>query len=124
MAKLVGGTQQWSQMFVTEKGLPMSPFTLIEDLEDDDRLVRSSAYDELVIVTGVRLPFDVVVLGVFKRLKWLWKSWWQEQIKSSGALDATWEDPVLLVVGCCCLIRLDTKVLFSPHLQNPSSSSF
>ena len=42
-----------------ERGLPMSPAQLITDLEEDDRLVRSSAYDELVIVTGVRLPFDV-----------------------------------------------------------------
>ena len=74
---------KWIPNVRYRKGLPMSPAQLITDLEDDDRLVRSSAYDELVIVTGVRLPFDVS--GSWRTQKAqiaIWKSWWSENQSS------------------------------------------
>ncbi len=61
-------------------GVPMSPASLIEGLGHDDRLVRASSYDELVIATGVQLPFDID--GSWRRQKaqiQAWQSWWQEQ---------------------------------------------
>ena len=61
-------------------GVPMSPAQLILDLGHDDRLVRSSSYDELVIMTGVALPFDVD--GSWRRQKSqisAWNSWWNTQ---------------------------------------------
>ena len=39
-------------------GKPFGVRTLIERLGADDAQVRQSAYEELVISTGVRLPFD------------------------------------------------------------------
>ena len=59
------------------KGEPMSPAILIEGLQHDDRIVRMSAYDELVITTGVQLPFDVD--GIWRMQKeqiHAWKEWW------------------------------------------------
>ena len=57
----------------------MSPALLIEDLSHDDRLVRSSAYDELVIVTGVQLPFDVDgSWRIQKAQVSAWNIWWSE----------------------------------------------
>lgn len=74
---------QWTLNVRYRNGQPMSPAQLIEDLEHDDRLVRSSAYDELVIVTGVSLPFDVDgSWRVQKAHIAEWKSWW-EQHKST-----------------------------------------
>jgi HEAT repeat protein len=61
-------------------GVPMSPAQLILDLGHDDRLVRSSSYDELVIMTGVALSFDVD--GSWRRQKAqisAWNSWWDTQ---------------------------------------------
>ncbi len=61
-------------------GLPMSPAQLIEGLQHDDRLVRSSAYDELVITTGVRLPFDVDGTWRCQQAQVrAWQTWWTEQ---------------------------------------------
>ena len=70
---------KWVPNVRYRNGRPMSPFQLIEDLEHDDRLVRSSAYDELVITTGVHLAFDVD--GSWRTQKAqiaAWKSWWKE----------------------------------------------
>lgn len=70
---------RWSANVRYRKGVPMSPILLIEDLEHDDRLVRSSAYDELVIVTGVQLPFDVDgSWRIQKAQVAAWKQWWAE----------------------------------------------
>ena len=57
----------------------MSPEILIERLGHDDLLVRRASYDELVIYTGVELPFDPegpwrVQLLQHKE----WKHWWEE----------------------------------------------
>ena len=70
---------KWVPNVRYRNGRPMSPSQLIEDLEHDDRLVRSSAYDELVITTGVHLAFDVD--GSWRTQKAqiaAWKSWWKE----------------------------------------------
>ena len=59
------------------QGMMMTPMVLIDQLADDDRLVRMTAYDELVISTGVNLPFDVD--GTWRLQKahiQAWKSWW------------------------------------------------
>ena len=59
------------------RGEPMSPSTLIDALSHDERIVRMSAYDELVIMTGVNLPFDVD--GIWRLQKeqiHAWKDWW------------------------------------------------
>ena len=39
-------------------GEPMDPGTLLNRMWHDDPLVRRAAYDELVLSTGVHLPFD------------------------------------------------------------------
>ena len=70
---------KWASNVRYRNGRPMSPAQLIEDLEHDDRLVRASAYDELVIVTGVQLPFDVD--GSWRAQKAqisTWKTWWEK----------------------------------------------
>jgi HEAT repeat protein len=59
------------------KGEPMSPAILIDALSHDERIVRMSAYDELVIMTGVQLPFDVDgVWRVQKEQIYAWMDWW------------------------------------------------
>lgn len=59
------------------KGEPMSPAILIDALSHDERIVRMSAYDELVIMTGVHLPFDVDGMWrVQKEQIHAWKDWW------------------------------------------------
>ena len=79
MAKLARRTQSMGPKCTLSNGQPMSPAQLIEDLEHDDRLVRSSAYDELVIVTGVHQFFDVDgSWRVQKAQISTWKSWWEE----------------------------------------------
>ena len=58
----------------------MSAKTLIDRMEHDDSIVRRSAYDELVISTGVRLPFDIEgpwrVQCAHRRR---WVRWWNEE---------------------------------------------
>ena len=58
----------------------MSPGLLIKRMEHDDPLVRRTSYDELVISTGVEMPFDpdgpwrVQVAHLAA-----WRTWWNEQ---------------------------------------------
>jgi len=57
----------------------MSALTLIDRMSHDDGIVRRSCYDELVISTGVRLPFDVD--GPWRvqcSHRSAWKAWWRE----------------------------------------------
>jgi len=42
----------------TRYGERLCPALLVSKLADDDPLVRRGAYDELVITTGMHLPFD------------------------------------------------------------------
>ncbi len=61
-------------------GEPMSPGLLIARMGHDDPLVRRTCYDELVISTGVRLPFDpdgpwrVQVAHLAA-----WRAWWSKE---------------------------------------------
>lgn len=61
-------------------GQLMSPSLLIERMGHDDALVRRSSYDELVISTGTRLPFDAD--GPWRvqsaHLEG-WRDWWRQQ---------------------------------------------
>ena len=60
-------------------GKLMSPEILIERLAHDDLLVRIACYDELVIYTGVDLPFDAEGpwrSQVLQRNEW--SHWWDE----------------------------------------------
>jgi len=60
-------------------GRLMDPGLLISRLSHDDPMVRRSTYDELVIATGIRLPFDAE--GPY-RVQTLhiatWRTWWAE----------------------------------------------
>jgi len=62
-------------------GRLMDPGLLIERMSHDDLLVRRSTYDELVIGTGVRMPFDAD--GPF-RIQVLhqarWRQWWAAEL--------------------------------------------
>ena len=61
-------------------GRLMSPQLLIERLEHDDLLVRRACYDELVISTGVHLPFDADgPWRVQESHIQGWKAWWREK---------------------------------------------
>jgi hypothetical protein len=57
----------------------MDPGLLIDRLSHDDSMVRRATYDELVIATGQRLPFDadgpyrVQTLHITN-----WRKWWSE----------------------------------------------
>lgn len=58
-------------------GRRMDPGLMIERMGHDDAQVRSSTYDELVIGTGVRLPFDAD--GPFRvqvQHQSRWRAWW------------------------------------------------
>ena len=60
-------------------GRPMDAGMLVERLAHDDALVRRSTYDELVISTGVRLPFDPE--GPYRvqvAHQTAWRRWWRE----------------------------------------------
>ena len=60
-------------------GQKMSPGLLIDRLNHDDLLVRRACYDELVIYTGVSLPFDAEGawrIQVLQRKAWM--QWWEE----------------------------------------------
>ena len=60
-------------------GKPMEIIQLIEQLKHDSREVRQAAYDELVISTGVSLPFDVEgPWRVQQTHLFAWQSWWKE----------------------------------------------
>ena len=58
----------------------MTAKTLIDRMSHDDSIVRRSCYDELVISTGVRLPFDIDgpwrVQNAHRRR---WLRWWNEK---------------------------------------------
>ncbi|MEC7949501.1 MAG: HEAT repeat domain-containing protein [Myxococcota bacterium] len=61
-------------------GRLLDPGLLIERLAHDDAIVRRSTYDELVISTGHRLPFDAE--GPWRvQVNHLqaWRAWWNEQ---------------------------------------------
>jgi hypothetical protein len=72
---------QWVSGVRYRNGKIFSPSILIEGLQHDDRIVRMSSYDELVITTGVRLPFDVDGAWRIQKAQVLaWEQWWQEQV--------------------------------------------
>lgn len=63
-------------------GRLMDPGLLIERMSHDDAMVRRSTYDELVIGTGVRLPFDAdgpYRVQVLHQARW--RGWWAEQVR-------------------------------------------
>lgn len=58
-------------------GRRMDPGVLIERLSHDDASIRASTYDELVISTGLRLPFDAE--GPYRvqiQHQARWRAWW------------------------------------------------
>ena len=56
---------------------------LIERLKHDSHVVRQSAYDELVISTGVFLPFDVEgPWRVQQNHLLVWQKWWKQHSAS------------------------------------------
>lgn len=60
-------------------GRRFDPSVLVERLGHDDALLRRSTYDELVISTGVRLPFDPE--GPFRvqvAHQAAWRRWWRD----------------------------------------------
>ncbi|MFT4979512.1 MAG: HEAT repeat protein [Myxococcota bacterium] len=58
----------------------MSPGHLIRRMAHDDALVRRSSYDELVISTGTRLPFDADgPWRVQSAHLDAWRTWWRQQ---------------------------------------------
>lgn len=60
-------------------GTLMSAGILIENLWNDDRLARLANYDELVITTGVHLPFDIDGNWRIQKAQIrAWEDWWQE----------------------------------------------
>jgi hypothetical protein len=57
----------------------MDPGVLVGRLAHDDPAVRRRAYDELVITTGVRLPFDAEgAWRVQVHHRTAWERWWRE----------------------------------------------
>ena len=59
-------------------GVPMSLGQLIENLKDDNRVVRQAAYDELVISSGLFLPFDIDgPWRVQQSHLFAWQEWWK-----------------------------------------------
>ena len=61
-------------------GALMSPAVLIARMAHDDALVRRSSYDELVISSGVRLPFDADgPWRVQSAHLAAWRAWWRDQ---------------------------------------------
>ncbi|RME25808.1 MAG: tetratricopeptide repeat protein, partial [Deltaproteobacteria bacterium] len=62
-------------------GRPLDPGLLIERMSHDDLMVRRTTYDELVIGTGVRLPFDAdgpYRIQVIHQARW--RDWWARNI--------------------------------------------
>lgn len=65
-------------------GALMSPGLLIDRMAHDDALVRRSSYDELVISTGTRLPFDADgPWRVQSAHLEAWRAWWRQQPSAS-----------------------------------------
>jgi hypothetical protein len=61
-------------------GRLLDPGGLIERLDHDDPMVRRSTYDELVISTGVRLPFDAEgPWRVQRSHRRQWSAWWRAE---------------------------------------------
>ena len=61
-------------------GRLLDPGVLIDRLDHDDPMVRRSTYDELVISTGVRLPFDAEGPWRVQRAhRRQWAAWWREE---------------------------------------------
>lgn len=61
-------------------GRLLDPGGLIERLDHDDPLVRRSTYDELVISTGTRLPFDAEGPWRVQRAhRRAWSGWWRDE---------------------------------------------
>ena len=64
-------------------GKPMEMVQLIEHLKHDNRIVRQAAYDELVIATGVFLPFDIDgPWRVQQSHLFAWQTWWKNNQKN------------------------------------------
>jgi HEAT repeat protein len=64
-------------------GRPMDPSLLIERMAHDDAQIRRSTYDELVISTGCRLPFDAE--GPFRiqvNHQLAWRQWWADNTEN------------------------------------------
>lgn len=60
-------------------GKSMSLLLLIDQLKDDNRIVRQAAYDELVISSGAFLPFDIDgPWRVQQSHLFAWQQWWKE----------------------------------------------
>ena len=56
----------------------MSLGQLIENLKNDNRVVRQAAYDELVISSGIFLPFDIDgPWRVQQSHLFAWQEWWK-----------------------------------------------
>ena len=57
----------------------MAPALLIERLSHDDFTIRRASYDELVITSGINLPFDADgPWRVQVTHRSAWKDWWNE----------------------------------------------
>jgi tetratricopeptide (TPR) repeat protein len=73
----MGGRFQEGQRY--RHGRLMDPGTLVDRLGHDDPMVRRLTYDELVISTGARLPFDAEGPWRVQRAHQLgWAQWWRE----------------------------------------------
>lgn len=72
------------------RGAPHSVRSLVDRLADDDPALRTTTYDELVIATGVRLPFDAD--GPWRmqlQHRAAWSRWWADhhhELPDSGWL--------------------------------------
>ncbi len=72
-------SEHFEPSFRYRHGRLMDPGLLIDRLGHDDSLVRRATYDELVIASGSRNPFDAE--GPFRvQLNHIaaWRTWWQE----------------------------------------------
>jgi tetratricopeptide (TPR) repeat protein len=71
--------EQFEPGFRYRHGRPMDPGLLIERLGHDDQMVRRGTYDELVIATGSRKPFDAEGPYLVQQSHIAsWRTWWQE----------------------------------------------
>jgi len=84
-----GARQRWDDWWVAHAerfalgvrhraGVPMDAGWLISRMEDVDPYTRRTAYDELVITTGVSLPFDAEGPWRLQQAHLReWRAWWQ-----------------------------------------------
>ena len=73
-----GGDFQPGQRY--RHGVQLDPGVLIDRMDHDDPGVRRSTYDELVISTGVRLPFDAEGPWRVQRAHLrAWARWWRDE---------------------------------------------